>query len=141
MHLPPIHPARRMLLIAALLPCAVVGAEVPQEKIDFNRDVRPILSGTCFKCHGFDDKARKGDRRLDIREGALAEKDGVRAIVPGNLTESDFSVRIHSTDSDEKMPPPKSGKSITPPQIAILDPWIQQGAKYDKHWAFVKPQQ
>src|ERR1700761_4553772 len=98
MHLPPLLTARRMLLMAALLPCALVGAEVPQGKIDFNRDVRPILSGTCFKCHGFDDKARKGDRRLDTREGALAEKDGVRAIVPGNLTESDLSARIHSTE-------------------------------------------
>src|SRR4051812_44135812 len=73
------------------------------DKIDFNRDVRPILSENCFKCHGFDPKQRKGDRRLDTREGALAEKDGVHAIVPGKLGESDLSARIHSKDKDEQM--------------------------------------
>jgi len=111
------------------------------DKVDFNRDVRPILSENCFKCHGFDPKNRKGDRRIDTREGALAEKDGVHAIVPGNLQQSDLSVRIHSTDKDEQMPPPKSGKQVTAHQIAVLDKWIQQGAPYDLHWAFKKPQQ
>ncbi len=111
------------------------------DKIDFNRDVRPILSENCFKCHGFDPKNRKGDRRIDTREGALAEKDGVRAIVPGNLEESDLSARIHSTDKDDQMPPPKSGKQVTARQIAILDRWIEQGAPYDLHWAFKKPVQ
>ena len=130
-----------MLLMAALLPCAALGGEVSREKIDFNRDIRPILSGNCFKCHGFDDKARKADRRLDTREGALAEKDGVRAIVPGNLAESDFSARIHSTEKDEQMPPQKSGKKLTTAQIAFLDRWIQQGADYKLHWAFEKPRQ
>jgi len=118
------------------------GEDTPlPEKIDFNRDVRPILSENCFKCHGFDPKQRKGDRRLDTREGALAEKDGVRAIVPGKLKESDLSARIHSTDKDEQMPPPKSGKQITARQIVVLDKWIEQGAEYDLHWAFKKPQQ
>ncbi|HSI13123.1 MAG TPA: PSD1 and planctomycete cytochrome C domain-containing protein [Chthoniobacter sp.] len=109
--------------------------------IDFNRDVRPILSENCFKCHGFDPKTRKGDRRLDTREGAVAEKEGVRAIVDGKPDQSDLSIRIHSKDKDEQMPPPKSGKQVTPRQIAILDKWIQQGAKYDLHWAFKKPVQ
>ncbi|MEI9897394.1 MAG: PSD1 and planctomycete cytochrome C domain-containing protein [Chthoniobacter sp.] len=118
------------------------GEEAPlPDKVDFNRDVRPILSENCFKCHGFDPKNRKGDRRIDTREGALAEKDGVRAIVPGKLAESDLSVRIHSTDKDEQMPPPKSGKQVTARQMVILDKWIEQGAPYDLHWAFKKPQQ
>lgn len=107
--------------------------------VDFNRDVRPVLSENCFKCHGFDPKTRKGDRRLDTREGAMAEKDGVRAIVEGKPEESDLSIRMHSTEKDEQMPPPKSGKQVTPRQIALLDKWIQQGAKYDLHWAFKKP--
>ena len=111
------------------------------DKIDFNRDVRPILSENCFKCHGFDKKHREGHRRLDTREGALAEKDGVHAIVPGKLGESDLSARIHSTDKDDQMPPPKSGKQVPPHQIAVLDKWIEQGAEYDLHWAFKKPQQ
>ncbi len=110
-------------------------------KIDFNRDVRPILSENCFKCHGFDPKTRDSGRRLDTRDGALAEKDGVRAVVPGKLAESDLHVRIHSTDKDEQMPPPKSGKKLTPRQIAILDKWIEQDAPYAVHWAFQKPVQ
>src|SRR5580693_8033907 len=133
-------------LLAIMLPVLSVGvargedAPLP-DKIDFNRDVRPILSENCFKCHGFDPKQRKGDRRLDTREGALGEKDGVHAIVPGKLKESDVSIRIHSTDKDEQMPPPKSGKQVTARQIAVLDKWIEQGAEYDLHWAFKKPQQ
>lgn len=108
-------------------------------KIEFNRDVRPILSDTCFKCHGFDPKHREGGRRFDTREGALAQIDGVRAIVPGKLAESDAHVRIRSTDPDEQMPPPKSGKKLTARQKAILDRWIEQGAEYQEHWAYIRP--
>src|SRR3954470_21852101 len=94
-----------------LLQGTLLAAEAPlPEKIDFNRDVRPILSDLCFKCHGFDDKARKAGRRLDTAEGALAEADGVRAIVPGKLAESELHARIRSTDKDEAMPPFKTGK-------------------------------
>ena len=109
------------------------------EKIEFNRDVRPILSENCFKCHGFDKKHREADRRLDTREGALAENDGVKAIVPGNLAKSEAAVRIHSKDKDEVMPPPNSGKKITPRQQSIIDRWIQQGAEYQGHWSYLKP--
>ena len=119
----------RILALAAALP----------EKIDFNRDVRPILSENCFKCHGFDEKSREADRRLDTRAGALAENEGIKAIVPGKLSDSDLHIRVHSSDRDEKMPPPKSGKTLTPRQIAILDKWIEQGALYDVHWAFKPP--
>jgi len=136
---------RRSLVAAVLsLPCgagtlAADSAATPP--IDFNRDVRPILSDNCFKCHGFDPATRKADRRLDTREGALAELDGVRAIVPGDLRQSDVSARLHSTEKDEQMPPPKSGKKLTPAQIATLDRWIKEGAPYAAHWAFVKPVQ
>ena len=109
------------------------------EKIEFNRDVRPILSDTCFKCHGPDKKHREADRRLDTRDGALAENESVRAIVPGKLAESDAHVRIHSADADEQMPPRKSGKKLTARQIAILDRWIEQGAEYQPHWAYIVP--
>ncbi|MEP6672591.1 MAG: PSD1 and planctomycete cytochrome C domain-containing protein [Chthoniobacter sp.] len=134
---------RAGLLAAALSVAGLAhGEEAPlPDKVDFNRDVRPILSENCFKCHGFDPKNRKGDRRIDTREGALAEKDGVRAVVPGKVAESDLSLRIHSKDKDEQMPPPKSGKQVTARQIAVLDKWIEQGAPYDLHWAFKKPQQ
>ena len=134
--------ANRRALAALSLACATatLAADLPQ-KIDFNRDVRPILSDNCFKCHGFDPGTREAGRRLDTREGALADIDGLRAIVPGQPAASDLSVRIHSTEKDEQMPPPKSGKKLTPAQIATLDKWIAQGAPYAVHWAFVKPVQ
>ena len=135
----PIFSAPRLALTALALTCAAQPAAA--QTVDFNRDVRPILSENCFKCHGFDPGTRKAGRRLDTRDGALAEKDGVRAIVPGQPAQSDASVRIHSTDKDEQMPPPKSGKKLTPAQIAVLDKWIGQGAPYAVHWAFIKPVQ
>ncbi len=134
-------PLRSLFLLLPLAVTARLLGDQPAlpEKVDFNRDVRPILSENCFKCHGFDPKARDSGRRLDTREGALKETDGVRAIVPGELKGSDLHVRIHSTDKDDQMPPPKSGKKITTRQMAILDRWIEQGAPYDMHWAFKRP--
>src|SRR4051812_9223351 len=125
------------LLALALSGASLFAAEAPlPEKIEFNRDVRPILSDLCFKCHGFDDKARKAGRRLDTLEGALAGSEGVRAVVPGNLAESEIHARIRSTDKDEAMPPVKTGKKLTERQKAVLDRWIEQGAPYAKHWSF-----
>ncbi len=131
----------RLLILAMLLAASLAraGDAALPDRIEFNRDVRPILSDTCFKCHGFDKKHREADRRLDLREGALAEHEGVRAIVPGKLAESDAHERIHSTDADEQMPPPKSGKKLTARQIAILDKWIEQGAEYQPHWSYLVP--
>ena len=118
-----------------MLPAFAAGPSIP-DKIEFNRDVRPILSENCFKCHGFDEKKREAKRRIDTREGALADNEGVRAIVPGKLAESDVHTRIHSTDNDEHMPPPKSGKKLDDRQRAIIDKWIEQGAEYQPHWAY-----
>ncbi|MFP6885965.1 MAG: c-type cytochrome domain-containing protein, partial [Opitutales bacterium] len=86
---------------------------VADDGILFNRDVRPILADNCFACHGRDAKKRKAKLRLDQSEGALAERDGVRAIVPGNLEQSELWARILSKDKDEVMPPPKSHKELT----------------------------
>ena len=131
------NPRRTLLFSFALICASFVRADEPiPDKIEFNRDVRPILSNNCFKCHGFDPKAREAERRLDVREGALADNGGVRAIVPGNLAESDAWLRISSTDRDELMPPPKSGKTLTPRQIAIIKRWIEQGAEYQAHWSY-----
>ena len=135
---------RRILFVSAVSlggPSSLWAADVSvPSPLDFNRDIRPILSENCFKCHGFDPATRKADRRLDTREGALAELDGVRAIVPGKLKESDLSVRIHSTEKDEVMPPPKTGKKLTAEQVAMLDRWVKEGAPYAAHWSFQKPQ-
>ena len=127
------HASSLLLLLAT----AAIAADLPlPAKIEFNRDVRPLLAENCFKCHGFDQKHREGKRRLDTREGALAENDGVRAVVPGKLQESEVHLRLHSTDKDEQMPPPDSGKKLNARQIAILDRWIEQGAEYQPHWAY-----
>ena len=120
--------------LAVLAPMHLAAAE----KVSFNRDVRPILSGTCFYCHGPDEKKREGDRRLDTRAGALADNDGVRAVVPGKPDASDLMARIVSHDKDELMPPPKSKKApLTKEQAATLRKWIEQGAEYEGHWSFL----
>ena len=105
--------------------------------LSFNRDIRPILSDNCFYCHGFDPKNRKADRRLDTPEGAAAEHDGVRAIVPGDLAKSELWQRVNSSDKDDVMPPPKAHKTVTTAQKETLKRWIEQGAKYESHWSFI----
>ncbi len=107
--------------------------------VEFNRDVRAILSKNCFACHGQDAKKRKGKLRLDTADGAFASKNGAAAIVPGNVSESELWARIHSKDPDEVMPPPKTKKPLTLEEKQTLKRWIEQGAKYEKHWAFIAP--
>lgn len=103
--------------------------------IEFNRDVRPILSDNCFYCHGNDANHRQGKLRLDEREEAVAAK----VIVPGNPTQSRLVKRILTTWAEDQMPPPDSNKKLTPRQKEILQRWIQQGANYQKHWAYEPP--
>ena len=107
------------------------------ESLNFNRDIRPILSENCFYCHGVDGNKREADLRLDLREDAI--EGG--AIVPGDLEESEMYYRIHSTEEDEIMPPPDSNRILSSEQKKILDRWILEGAKYERHWAFVAPQE
>ncbi len=113
-------------------------AAVP-EKVDFNQHIRPILSDKCFSCHGLDAKHRKAELRLDTPEGAFADHDGVKAIVPGKLAESEAWTRILSKDEDEVMPPPKSNKTLNDEERATIKRWIEQGAAYQKHWSFEPP--
>ena len=109
------------------------------DQIDFDRDIRPIISNNCFACHGPDDAKRKAKLRLDTREGAVGLRKGEAAIVPGDLSKSQLYQRITSTDPDEKMPPADSGKKLTDHQIALLKRWIEQKAPYEVHWAFRPP--
>jgi hypothetical protein len=99
--------------------------------IGFNADVRPILSDRCFACHGPDSAARKGELRLDGREDALD------VIVPGIPEKSELINRVTHPDPDEVMPPPEAKLSISAAEIAILRQWIAEGAKWEKHWAFI----
>ena len=99
--------------------------------IDFNRDIRPILADKCFKCHGPDARERKGKLRLDNRRDATAPAaSGSPAIVPGKLDDSELYQRITADDPDERMPPPKSGKTLSAAEVAQLKTWIEQGAEY-----------
>ncbi len=105
--------------------------------VDFQRDVLPILSENCFTCHGPDARARKAKLRLDTREGALRKADPV--IVPGKSADSELLRRVRSSDPAEVMPPPRSKKVLTSAQITVLRQWIDQGAHWSAHWAFVNP--
>ncbi|MEM9478696.1 MAG: PSD1 and planctomycete cytochrome C domain-containing protein [Verrucomicrobiota bacterium] len=107
--------------------------------IKFNRDIRPILSETCFHCHGPDEHGRRADLRLDSLEGATADLGGYAAIVPGNLEESEAWYRIITDDPEELMPPPESHLVITAEQKALLKRWIEEGAEYEGHWAYEAP--
>jgi len=100
------------LFLATLAPFAVVAA-ASEERLSYNRDIRPILSDNCFSCHGFDPKHREADLRLDTAEGATADHDGSRAIVPGDVKKSELWVRLNTADKDEIMPPPKTHKTLT----------------------------
>ncbi|MBL9134288.1 MAG: PSD1 domain-containing protein [Verrucomicrobiales bacterium] len=129
----------RVVCLLALLSC--LGAQAEPPSVDFNRDIRPILSDKCFACHGPDDHERKGGLRLDLRDAAVAPaKSGTRAIVPGQPEASELIQRITTTDADDHMPPASTGKTLTETQIDLLRRWITQGATFRDHWAFVSPQ-
>ncbi len=105
--------------------------------IDFNRDVRPILSDNCFACHGPDTNKRKGGLRLDEKESAFGKAEsGEVAVVPGMPEKSELLRRITTADKDEQMPPSKEHKKLKPEQVELLRRWIKDGAKWDGHWAF-----
>jgi Protein of unknown function (DUF1553)/Protein of unknown function (DUF1549)/Concanavalin A-like lectin/glucanases superfamily/Planctomycete cytochrome C len=109
------------------------------DDLTFNRDIRPILSENCFHCHGQDPKNREAGLRLDTRDGSLESIDGHSAIVPHNATASELVKRIFSNDSDEQMPPSDSNRHLSEEQKLILRKWIDEGAAYESHWAYVPP--
>ncbi|MDZ4287866.1 MAG: DUF1549 domain-containing protein, partial [Prosthecobacter sp.] len=134
-------PSHFLSLWFAFTAVAASGVEPPiPAKIVFNRDIRPILSDTCFHCHGPDKNARKANLRLDLREEALkAAKSGAIPIVPGKPEESEFAKRVLTDDEDDLMPPPKAHKPLSPRQKELFRLWIAQGAEYQKHWAYEPP--
>jgi hypothetical protein len=131
-------PQHTPTLLAAVL--AASALPVSAETRSFNQDIRPILSDKCFACHGIDAAHRKGELRLDTQEGAFGKAEsGAVAIKPGDPKGSELWVRINATDDDEIMPPPKSHKTISPAEKERIHEWIEQGAKYQKHWSFETP--
>ena len=119
---------------------ATFGIAVEAAKVDFNRDLRPVMADTCFRCHGFDANARKAKLRLDVREEALKPaKSGNFPIVPGKPEQSEIIRRLFTEDADDRMPPEKLHKPLTTEQKELFRRWIAEGAEYRDHWAFIKP--
>src|SRR5262245_11221330 len=128
--------------------CCVLGlcwaSGAPESRADdrvlFNRDIRPILSENCYKCHGPDKNQRKAGLRFDKAEGAVAKLESGRgAIVPGKAAESELLARITSADEGLHMPPLETGKRLTSQQIGLLKRWIEQGAAWQPHWSLITP--
>lgn len=130
-----------MRIVPALLLAVLARAYLAAAPISFNRDVRPILSDRCYGCHGPDaNKGRKAGLRLDEQAGATKElKSGERAIIPGDVENSEMVRRMLSTDPDDIMPPPDLNRPLTKAERDVLIQWIKEGAKYEPHWAFVPP--
>ncbi len=127
-----------MALAFLLVAAPATKAAEPSKGIDFNRDIRPILSDNCFSCHGPDEQNRKAKLRLDTKDGLFKSHDG-EIVKPGQLTESELFQRIVSTEKDEVMPPPETNKRLKPEQVALVRKWIEQGAPYQQHWSYVPP--
>jgi hypothetical protein len=120
--------------------CGLEAADAPTSTVDFARDVQPIISDFCYHCHGPDPGSRKAGLRLDQRDAALAGgKSGLPAITPGAPDQSELIARIFSTDPEEVMPSPDSHRTLTEQQKQVMKRWIEEGAPWKDHWAFVAP--
>ncbi len=125
-----------LLIVSNQNPPMATAQPAKPAKLQYNRDIRPILSENCFACHGPDSAARKAGLRLDQRDAAVAKK----AFVPGKWEESEMIARILLPADDETaMPPEKSHKKLTPAQKETLKNWVVQGAEYEQHWSFLAP--
>jgi mono/diheme cytochrome c family protein len=125
--------------IFAAAGAAPSAAAPPARPLDYNRDIRPILSDNCFACHGPDATHREADLRFDDETSAMEDRGGYAAIVAGKPDESEAFRRITSEEEYERMPPPELGKELTPEEINLLRRWIEQGAPWSQHWAYETP--
>ena len=131
------RPGKDKPIVMATLALRPVG----EGEVDFNRDIRPILSANCFACHGPDEKTLKAGLRLDLEEEAFkALKSGEHAIVPGDIEKSLLLARMTTSDADDRMPPVEMEKTITQEQIDLIARWVEQGAAWSGHWSFIKPE-
>jgi hypothetical protein len=125
-------------IVVSLSACGLAARGPASEPIDFDRDARPVLSESCYPCHGPDRDARQADLRLDTREGLFSDRGDFRIVVPARPNESELFRRITAADR-ERMPPAESGLSLTDPQIEVIHRWIEEGAQWKGHWAFDPP--
>lgn len=139
--LPMIKNSRRIIgsLLAATLASSIFLQAAEEDEVSFNFDIRPIMSDTCFLCHGPDAAAREAELRLDLRAEAIADRDGSPAIIPGDPDESLIIWMINAEDEEDIMPPPSHPRSLTAEEKELFYKWIEQGAKYEQHWAFNPP--
>ncbi|MBI5693088.1 MAG: PSD1 domain-containing protein [Verrucomicrobia bacterium] len=121
--------------LLALLP----GAALAAESIDFNRQILPILSDACFRCHGPDEGSREARLRLDQREGLFRTRHDITVVAPGRPEASELVLRVTSTEADEVMPPPKAVRQLTAAEIDLLRRWVASGAPWNRHWSFEPP--
>src|SRR5579871_708784 len=128
------------LAIVSTATVALAGNGPIPQTIDFNRDVRPILSDNCYFCHGPDKNKRKADLRLDTHDGIFSTIKDHHIVVPGKIADSELFRRVTASDPQERMPDPHSNKRLSDREIAILKKWIEQGAPWEGHWAYLKPQ-
>lgn len=105
-------------------------------EVDFQGEIRPILSDKCFACHGFDEESREADLRLDTAEGAYEDLGGYAAILPGDPAKSEVYLRLTTQDDDDRMPPAEAHKAVSPAEIALIKQWITEGGKYEEHWSY-----
>lgn len=132
--------AHRLWSVFTLFSLFGLGSAIADDRVRYNRDVLPILAENCFACHGLDHNKREAGLRLDQRLDSISElKSGVHAIVPGEVDSSGLWLRITATDDDLRMPPPSTGHRLTSEQRDLLRHWIEQGAEYEPHWAFIQP--
>jgi hypothetical protein len=136
MNLPAKIERRSPLLVVAALLLSTTSASA---EVNFSRDILPILSDKCFHCHGPDAKTRKANLRFDSKEGAFRLRKGKSVLVPGDSVASELIRRVIATDDDERMPPPEANRSLTAKQIGLLKKWVDEGAKWGRHWAFEPP--
>lgn len=132
--MPVLHALPLLCALTALCPGLASAGDV-----DFNRDVRPILSDKCFRCHGPDEGERQAELRLDQKENVFAPRANGVAVVPGKSAASLVHQRITATNPSDRMPPVDSGKSLSPLEVEVLRRWIDQGADWSGHWSFVPP--
>ncbi|MGV3485580.1 MAG: DUF1549 domain-containing protein, partial [Planctomycetaceae bacterium] len=128
-----------MRSICFLMLCRPVVGVCAEELVDFNREIRPLLSSRCVACHGPDEEERQAGLRLDTPEGALADLGGYAALVPGQPEASELYLRITSDDEDLVMPPPGKGEQLSAQESARIEQWIRQGARYQTHWSYQVP--
>lgn len=130
---------KKLKLLLLYSGCCVLLPFPGMAGVSYNFDIKPLLSNSCFTCHGPDEAERKAKLRLDTFEGATADLKGTSAIVPGDIDASELIYRITTDDPDEMMPPPELGKRLSTEQVELIRQWVKEGAKYEQHWSYQVP--